>query len=507
MKSFLFIIPLTPQSYLTPLRKELFSLFLSALKQQTYENWEVLLLGEEEKKDGKFTYIRTEAVTKEDKFLVAIDYLKSLKIKPDYIIRIDDDDLISPNVLKRASKLYFDCYSDRYHTFYDMSTGKISQSRREWLPNTVIHKFEHALANVRNSNEMLVDNNNFSLIGLDHNIYWEKYYRDKKILWSEIENPVYLRILSPTSITNLINNQEHVKTWNHNSQLAFNKYTIGYGPWVYKNLSGFRQYYGDLKLIWERFSGTPIEKQRTSLMLFDYLKYNFNFYTKKEIKRNADSHIKTNEKYQICTRCILDTTVVNDILFDDRGVCNYCQYYDDLASTTLYSGEERDKKLSELISKIKQTGKGKEYDCIIGVSGGVDSTYLAYFVKKLGLSPLAVHLDYGWNSELAVKNIENILKKLEIDLYTYVVDWEEIKDLQLAFLKASVIDIELINDFAALAVLHNSAFQRGIKYVFNGGNIVTEGGLLPKGWTWSKFDQLNIRSIHKKFGTIKLTSW
>src|SRR5688572_29071712 len=122
MKSFLFITPLTPACFLTPLRKELFSLFLDSLKKQTYDNWEALLFGEEERIEGKIKFIKTEAVSKSDKFLVAIDYLRSLNNKPDYVIRIDDDDLISPNVLKHVSQFDFDCYADKYHAFYDLTT-------------------------------------------------------------------------------------------------------------------------------------------------------------------------------------------------------------------------------------------------------------------------------------------------------------------------------------------------------------------------------------------------
>lgn len=507
MKSFLFIVPLTPARFLTPLRKELFSLFLSSLKNQTYDNWEAFLFGEEEKTEGKIKFIKTQAITKGDKFLFAIEYIKSLKSPPDYIIRIDDDDLISPNVLTQVSNLDFDCYADKYHAFYDITSGKTSLSKRGWLPNTVIHKFEHVFVQVRKSNEVLVGNDNFSLLGLDHDVYWANYYQDKKILWSDKDHPVYLRILSPTSITSNIRESPVLNKWDNECQRKFNEYTKGYGPWVYKKLSDFSGYYNHLKLIWTNFSDISIKEQLSMSILRDYFKYYFKIKKQKGRSISLASEEKNNDMYRICSRCILDTNDVSNIQFDARGICNYCQYYDKLSSSSLYSGEERDRKLSELIKKIKQSGKGKEYDCIIGVSGGVDSTYLAYFVKKLGLRPLAVHLDYGWNSELAVKNIENILQKLEIDLYTYVVDWTEIKDLQLAFLKASVVDIELINDFAILAILHNTAYQKGIVYALNGWNIMTEGGLFPKGWTWSKFDELNIRSIHKKFGSIKLKTY
>jgi N-acetyl sugar amidotransferase len=216
---------------------------------------------------------------------------------------------------------------------------------------------------------------------------------------------------------------------------------------------------------------------------------------------NQDSEIE-------CSRCLLETSDTNEIAFDDNGVCNYCNYYDRLHNEHVVKPQERVKKYTELASQIKHISKGKKYDCVIGVSGGVDSTYVAYFVKKvLGLNPLAVHLDYGWNSDMAVTNINKTLQLLDIDLHTHVINWEEIKDLQLSFLKASVVDIELINDFAIAATVFNVAAKYGIKYILHGGNIETEGGKLPSGWTWSKYDQLNVFGIHKQFGTVKLKTY
>lgn len=211
---------------------------------------------------------------------------------------------------------------------------------------------------------------------------------------------------------------------------------------------------------------------------------------------------------QECSRCLLAVGDAEDIHFNEEGLCNYCQYYDSIAEKNLLPEKERTKKLDEMVSAMKAAGKGKKYDCLIGISGGVDSTYVAYYVKQvLGLRPLAVHLDYGWNSELAVMNINHVLDKLDIDLYTYVVEWDEIKDLQLAFLQASVVDIELLNDFAIFATMYNVAYKNGIKYILNGGNIATEGGKLPKGWTWHKFDQKNILAIHKAYGKKRLKSF
>lgn len=207
-----------------------------------------------------------------------------------------------------------------------------------------------------------------------------------------------------------------------------------------------------------------------------------------------------------CKNCLLTTDDVAGLHFNEDGICEFCTNYAKKHSKIVVDVNKREK-LNTLINNIKKSGEGKQYDCIIGVSGGVDSTYVAYLSKELGLRPLAVHLDYGWNSELAVANINNTLNKLGIDLYTHVVDWEEIKDLQLAFLKASVVDIELINDFAIFATLYNEAYKRGVKYVLNGMNVETEGEKLPKGWSHEKFDQLNILSIHKKYGKRKLKTY
>ena len=192
------------------------------------------------------------------------------------------------------------------------------------------------------------------------------------------------------------------------------------------------------------------------------------------------------------------------ITFDADGVCNHCRGYDKIAKEELLPPDKAKKKLDEIVSEIRLTGKNNKYDCIIGLSGGVDSTYLALLVKKLGLRPLAVHFDNGWNSELAVKNIENIVNKLGIDLFTYVINWEEFKDLQLAYLKASVIDVEVPTDHLIFAVLYKLAKKNNVKFLLPGSNIVTEA-VLPDAWIYKgKLDLVNLESIHKQFGTIRL---
>lgn len=197
----------------------------------------------------------------------------------------------------------------------------------------------------------------------------------------------------------------------------------------------------------------------------------------------------------------MDTTDPG-IIFDDKGVCNHCHKMEKLLKLFPLD-KSADIKLQKIIEDIRLSGKGNKYDCLIGVSGGVDSTYMAYMVKELGLKPLAVHFDNGWNSELAVSNIKNTLKKLDIDLVTYVMDWEEFKDLQLSFLKASVSDAEVPTDFGIFATLFNTANQYNIKYILGGSNLRTEG-IMPACWTYGVTDEKYVRSVHKIFGKVPL---
>ncbi len=201
--------------------------------------------------------------------------------------------------------------------------------------------------------------------------------------------------------------------------------------------------------------------------------------------------------YQVCTRCIMDTTDP-DIEFDQDGVCNHCHSYDRMVREFVIEGEAGLQYAERLSAQIKKEGRNKPYDCIIGVSGGVDSTYLAYKVKEMGLRPLAVHLDNGWDSELAVKNIEQTLNLLGIDLYTHVLDWEEFKSLQVAFLKASTPDSEIPTDHAIAAVLNQMAEKIGTRYVILGTNVRTETHL-PKAWSQGHNDWMYIDSVYRRF--------
>lgn len=206
-----------------------------------------------------------------------------------------------------------------------------------------------------------------------------------------------------------------------------------------------------------------------------------------------------NRPYQICTKTVMDTIGDPDIVFDEDGICNYYHEFKAKLKIRVPSPEEAQRQLEGLVAKIKAAGRGKQYDCIIGISGGVDSTYTAWLVKELGLRPLAIHLDNGWNSELAVKNVENILNKLNIDLYTEVLDWEMFKDLQLSFLKASTPDGEIPTDHAIVAILYKMAAKFGVKYIISGMNFRNEG-MLPPSWARGYLDWKYIRSVQKKFG-------
>jgi len=202
--------------------------------------------------------------------------------------------------------------------------------------------------------------------------------------------------------------------------------------------------------------------------------------------------------YKICKKCIMDTTDP-DIWFDDDGICSHCHRYKSIIQSKSYLKKREDGALERLVAEIKKKAN-KKYDCIIGVSGGVDSTYVAYIVKKLGLQPLAVHLDNGWNSDIAVSNMKNTLEKLEIELYNYDADCEEFYDLQLAFLKASTPDVEIPTDHALRAALYEVAARENIQFIISGHNTATEGGGVAA-WSQGHGDWRYIKSVYKKFGS------
>ena len=207
-------------------------------------------------------------------------------------------------------------------------------------------------------------------------------------------------------------------------------------------------------------------------------------------------------EYRMCTRCVMDTTDP-DIIFDADGVCSNCHGFEKNLKPYWKPDAEGAAELEALLERIRRDGEGKPYDCIIGLSGGVDSSFLATKLKEWRLRPLVVHVDAGWNSELAVNNIEQILSKVGLHLDTVVIDWNEMRDLQRAFLKSHVANQDIPQDHAFSAALVHKALEHGITYVISGTNFATEG-VLPQGWGYDAMDAAHIRDIHRQFGEVKL---
>ena len=211
------------------------------------------------------------------------------------------------------------------------------------------------------------------------------------------------------------------------------------------------------------------------------------------------------KNYQMCTKCVMDTTD-SEITFDDGGVCNHCREFDEVTYKRWHPNDEGAQKLEAIYEKIKKENKSKKYDCILGLSGGVDSSYLALKIHESGIRPLVVHVDGGWNSELAVQNIENVVNYCNWDLHTIVIDWQEMKDLQLAYLKSGIANQDVPQDHAFFSSLYHFATKHGVNYVISGGNLATES-IFPNAWHGSAMDDYNLRAIHKKFGTKKLINY
>lgn len=215
--------------------------------------------------------------------------------------------------------------------------------------------------------------------------------------------------------------------------------------------------------------------------------------------------MKQDQTYQVCTRCVMDTSDP-EITFDAKGHCNHCtKAIADVALICL-QGEQGTKKLDAMLEKIRAAGKGKPYDCLIGISGGIDSSWLTYKSKEWGLRPLIFHVDAGWNSEIAQQNIERLLKHLNYTLYTHVVDWEEMRDLQRAYLQSGLANQDVPQDHVFFAVLFQKAAELGIKYWLSGSNMVSES-ILPRAWGYTAMDSRQLKAVHKKFGSIPLRTY
>ncbi|HPJ96848.1 MAG TPA: N-acetyl sugar amidotransferase [Syntrophales bacterium] len=212
--------------------------------------------------------------------------------------------------------------------------------------------------------------------------------------------------------------------------------------------------------------------------------------------------------YRMCSNCIMDTTDP-DITFDERGWCDYCRNFHDNILPNWHPDEAGERELLSLAGRIKNDGRGRDHDCLIGISGGVDSSYAALIAKeKLGLKPLLYHVDAGWNSETSANNIQRLVEALGLDLYTDVIDWQEMQDLQLSFFKAQVANVDTPQDLAFFSSLYNFAVQNKFRYILTGGNYSTECVREPHAWgAYYPTDMRFVRDIHRRFGRIPLKTF
>lgn len=193
-----------------------------------------------------------------------------------------------------------------------------------------------------------------------------------------------------------------------------------------------------------------------------------------------------------------------DIVFDENGVCNHCTGFIERLQSRGYVKGESEALWQQYVDVIKNSRKGKEYDCIVGISGGVDSCYVAYLCKQYGLRTLLIHMDNGWDTEIAVNNIKAVAKALEFDYMSYVLDWEEFKNIQLAYLKSSSVDLEMPTDVGILASIYEMAAKHNIKYIISGGNLSSEG-ILPLQWGYHRYKDMKMYNyIVRKYSNTRI---
>ena len=213
------------------------------------------------------------------------------------------------------------------------------------------------------------------------------------------------------------------------------------------------------------------------------------------------------ENYQICNNCVMDTSDPN-IKFDEKGVCKRCNDFYNHILPMWNKGEGKQNELNTLVNKIKKAGKGKQYDCILGISGGFDSSYMLHFaVKELGLRPFVFHVDAGWNIPFAEENIKKMVAKLGVEFKAEVINWEQVRDFQLAFFKSGVPHLDIPQDIAFISVLDKYATKHNIKYILNGGNISTEVIVNPNAWGYWGTDMRHIKDIIKRFGNVDMKNY
>ena len=213
----------------------------------------------------------------------------------------------------------------------------------------------------------------------------------------------------------------------------------------------------------------------------------------------------TQPPYKQCTRCVMDTSDP-EISFNEKGVCNHCIEFETVSCKNWLPDQDGRARFAQIVDQIKSAGEGKEYDCILGLSGGVDSSYLALKVHEWGLRPLVMHVDAGWNSELAVNNIEALVKHCGYDLHTHVVDWDDMREVQLAYLKSGIANQDAPQDHIFFSSIYHFATKNGIRYILSGGNLATEG-IFPSSWHGSAMDAINLKAIFKKFGKGRLRNY
>ncbi|MBM3453661.1 MAG: N-acetyl sugar amidotransferase [Bacteroidetes bacterium] len=211
--------------------------------------------------------------------------------------------------------------------------------------------------------------------------------------------------------------------------------------------------------------------------------------------------------FQVCTKCVMDSSD-SKITFDENGICDHCRTFELQIKPHWHTDEKGVKNLNGLIEKIKKEGKGKDFDCMMGMSGGIDSSFLLYkMVSEFGLRPLVFHVDAGWNSQIAVNNIERLVDGLGLDLYTEVINWEEMKDLQLAFFRSGVPHIDVPQDHAFFATMYKFASKYKIKTILTGGNYSTECVRNPLEWMYYQSDSIQLKDIYRNFGSGKLKDY
>lgn len=215
-------------------------------------------------------------------------------------------------------------------------------------------------------------------------------------------------------------------------------------------------------------------------------------------------NVISERQYKICSSCVMDTSDPG-IYFDSDGVCNHCKNFYEVQQFLFYP-HKGDHDLEKLITEMKRQGTGNKYDCILGLSGGVDSSYLALKLNEWGIRPLVVHVDAGWNTEVAISNIEKVVNYCNFDLYTHVVNWDEMRDLQVSYLKSGVSNQDVPQDHAFFASIYHFAIKNNIRFICSGGNLATES-VFPEMWHHEAMDAINLHSIHKRFGMRKLRDY